>query len=727
MKLRERTLFKFIRKRLSRTILLILTVSVTFVMLVIIYMTTSNQTKIMVAEMERSAEDIAHTIYASIKYPMSMGDSASIEKELIDMREERKGVDVLICDFNNRIIYATHEDKIKSNLANHIYSKNALQSLNIMLKTGEHQQTFFEEKTADGRYLVHVHPILNQKECYHCHGSFRKVLGSMVIRMNTEQTHAAIASARNRTILMSIFGIYATIALIYAMLTKLVRRPVESLAKKAKRLAEGDLSVSVDVKTEDEIGILGTTFNYMVGSIKDQIEYANSLKTAIIDPLFVINTDMIITYMNNACEEITGYTKEEVEGKMTCSEVFNSDVCDTACPIKQSFEKGDVIKALRVNIKNREGKKIPIMVSAGPVRDAVGKILAGLEVFRDITPVLEAERLRYVEFTAAREEEQRKYLEGRVKSLSVVLSQASEGNLDVRAEILGRKDAIDMVSQHINAMLGNLEQLYERISSFSKELEFKVEERTAMLNEKTHLLEQANKELEAFAYSVSHDLRAPLRGIAGFSKILFDEYSAQLDDRCKHYLKRIDNSTNRMSTLIEDILALSRAGRTELQLRPVKFNDIINYVIRDFSEEIESKDISLKIGDVPVVKCDSILMQTVFSNLISNAVKYTHEKERPEIEIGFDEEKDAIFVKDNGIGFDMQYHDKIFQVFQRLHLPEEYEGTGIGLAIVKRIIDRHHGNVWAESEPGKGTTFFVKLPKGGVNDKGTIKHSARGG
>ncbi len=124
-------MFKFIRKRLSRTILLILTVSVTFVMLVIIYMTTSNQTKIMVAEMERSAEVLAHTIYASIKYPMSVGDSASIEKELIDMREERKGVDVLICDFNNRIIYATHEDKIKSNLANHIYSKNALLALII--------------------------------------------------------------------------------------------------------------------------------------------------------------------------------------------------------------------------------------------------------------------------------------------------------------------------------------------------------------------------------------------------------------------------------------------------------------------------------------------------------------------------------------------------------------------------------------------------------------------
>jgi PAS domain S-box-containing protein len=283
---------------------------------------------------------------------------------------------------------------------------------------------------------------------------------------------------------MSIFGIYATIALIYAMLTKLVRRPVESLAKKAKRLADGDLSVSVDVKTEDEIGVLGTTFNYMASSIKDQIEYANSLRTAIIDPLFVINTDMIVTSMSNACAEIVGYTREEVEGQMTCREVFRSNVCDIACPMKQCFEEGEGTKGARVTITNRHGKVIPIMISTSPIKDATGKILGGLEIFQDITAVLEAERLRYIEEAVALEEEQRKYLEGRVKSLSVVLSQASEGNLDVRAEILGRKDAMDMVAQHINAMLDNLEKLYERISAFSKELELKVEERTAMLNEK---------------------------------------------------------------------------------------------------------------------------------------------------------------------------------------------------------------------------------------------------
>jgi PAS domain S-box-containing protein len=707
-------LINFIRKRLSRTVLSVLTVCVTIVMIVVIYMTTSNQTKIMLKEMERSTEDIAQTLYASIEHPMSVGDSESIEKELLSIKEKRKDTELFICDFDLDIVYATDKKKLNNNIQKYIKNKNALNEFQKIMETGGHYPFFFEENTAHGKYLIHMHPILNQKECFHCHGSSRKVLGGMVVSINTDKTYAAAASARNRTILMSIFGICAIVALLYGMLTKLVRHPVETLARKSKKFAEGDMSVSMDVKTEDEIGVLGNTFNYMVKRIKDQIEYADNLRTAIIDPLFVIDNNMIVTYINEACENITGYSKEEAEGKLTCSELLNSDVCDIKCPIKECLKKEEVVKGFRATITNKDGKKIPVMVSAGPLKDATGKILGGLEMFRDISSVLEAERLKYIEETATREEEQRKYLEERVKSLSEVLSRVSEGKLDVRAEVLGKKDVIDEVVQHINTMLDNLEKLYERISSFSRELELKVEERTAMLNEKTLLLEQANKELEAFAYSVSHDLRAPLRGIAGFSRILLDEYSEKLDDKCKHYLKRINDSTIRMSFLIDDILALSRAGRSELQLKSVEFKNMIDTVLKDFKEEIESRGISLTIEEIPLIQCDQILMQIVFSNLISNAIKFTRGKENPSIVIGYDKENDAIFIKDNGIGFDMQYSDKIFQVFQKLHLPEEFEGTGIGLAIVKRIIERHNGRVWAESKPDEGTTFFISLPKGGL-------------
>ncbi len=231
-------------------------------------------------------------------------------------------------------------------------------------------------------------------------------------------------------------------------------------------------------------------------------------------------------------------------------------------------------------------------------------------------------------------------------------------------------------------------------------------------------LGSANKELEAFAYTVSHDLRAPLRNIDGFSKILLDDYTGQLDDKGKHYLNRVRNGTVKMSLLIDDMLTFSRAGRMEIHQRPVGANVVINNALRDFSEAIRTRDVEIKVHDLPVMVCDQVMIQHAFSNLIGNAIKYSRDTKHPRLTIGFDQGKGAIFFEDNGIGFDMKYHDKIFQVFQRLHLPEEYEGTGVGLAVVKRIIERHEGSVWAESTPGNGATFFVKLhlADGNVNN-----------
>jgi len=235
--------------------------------------------------------------------------------------------------------------------------------------------------------------------------------------------------------------------------------------------------------------------------------------------------------------------------------------------------------------------------------------------------------------------------------------------------------------------------------------------------EKNHALEKSNaelasvnRELESFAYSVSHDLRAPLRNIDGFSKILMDDYAADLPEKARHYLMRVRNGTSRMSMLIDDILSFSRIGRAELNLRKMPAIAMVKNVLEHFSGEIEKRGVSVILEDLPEINCDPVLMQSLFSNLISNALKYSRNTDSPKIIIGFDQMRKLIYVRDNGIGFEMQYHDKIFQIFQRLHLPEEYEGTGIGLAIVRRIAERHHGRIWAESEPGKGSTFYVELP-----------------
>lgn len=204
----------------------------------------------------------------------------------------------------------------------------------------------------------------------------------------------------------------------------------------------------------------------MVASIKEQIEYANSLKKAIADPLFIVDTNMVVTYMNKACEELTGYSKKEAEGEMTCQELLKSDTSKEDCPVQYCFETGRPVEKVQVVMTNRQGRQIPLMASASPLRNAQGVLIGGVEICKDITDVLEAERLRYIQNTAELEEEQRKYLETRARNLFDTLTQVANGNFEVRAEVLSKMDMMDDISLHINQMFDNLEKLYGKISSF---------------------------------------------------------------------------------------------------------------------------------------------------------------------------------------------------------------------------------------------------------------------
>ncbi len=260
-------MIRFIRKRLGRTILTVLAVSVALVMGLEIYLRVSSGIQNRIEMMTLFGKELAASTYAGIKHPMSMGDSAAVKKQLLDIREKMADISVFICDFDQEIIYATHEDKIKTKVGDSIYNKAALQALNETSRTGVDPGKAFEEEVAGKKYLVTIHSILNQPDCFHCHGSSRKVLGSMVIRMSTDRIYSAIISSRNRSIMITLLGIGVIIFLTYAMLARLVSRPIESLSEKAKKFAEGDMSVSVDVKTEDEVGVLGNSFNYMVKKI----------------------------------------------------------------------------------------------------------------------------------------------------------------------------------------------------------------------------------------------------------------------------------------------------------------------------------------------------------------------------------------------------------------------------------------------------------------------------
>lgn len=233
------------------------------------------------------------------------------------------------------------------------------------------------------------------------------------------------------------------------------------------------------------------------------------------------------------------------------------------------------------------------------------------------------------------------------------------------------------------------------------------------LQRRGELLEAANKELEAFSYSVSHDLRAPLRHIDGYASLLAKATAVSLDDKAKRYLHTISEAATRMGQLIDDLLVFSRMGRQEMLRGTVNLDQLITAVLHDLRHDLQDRAISWKIAQLPDVTGDAAMLRQVFVNLIANAIKFTSTQPNATIEIGSRSHgpNDAVlFVRDNGVGFDMQYANKLFGVFQRLHRADEFEGTGIGLANVRRIIHRHGGKTWAEGALGKGATFYVSLP-----------------
>lgn len=497
----------FIRSSLSGKLLIVLSVSVAVVMAAVIYFTVMHQTEEMLTEMRAHAEETAASIYAGIKYPMSVGDSGAVEKQLFDIKEKMRDVDIFIADYNRQIAFSTRTESIHSDMKNYLYNDRAISDLPRALEDAAYPGSSYEEEINGIPYLLHMNPVQNQKICFGCHGPERQVLGAIILRKPTARNYAAITHLRNDSILISVLGLVSLVCIVHKLMVRMVSRPVSNLAEEIERLPEkivqGSALIVPDIKRRDEIGHLQNSFYQM---------------------------------------------------------------------------------AVEIDEKNR------------------------------------------------------------------------------------------------------------------------------VIENSSNQLVKANKELEAFAYSVSHDLRAPLRNIDGFSKILIDEFSEKLDDQARHYLKRVRDGTIRMSLLIDDILTFSRIGRSSIQLKTTNCREVIAPVIENYAEEIKRRSVKITIGELPAIKCDFAMMQSLFSNLVSNALKFTKDTQKPEIVIGYDNKKKAFFVRDNGIGFDMQYHDKIFQVFQRLHLPEEYEGTGIGLAIVKRVAERHHSKVWADGHLGKGAIFYVSLP-----------------
>jgi PAS domain S-box-containing protein len=276
-----------------------------------------------------------------------------------------------------------------------------------------------------------------------------------------------------------------------------------------------------------------------------------------------------------------------------------------------------------------------------------------------------------------------------------------EGIFVLSIDVTARKQAEDQIR-------GAKDQLEQKVQERTAELELRIKQ----LHDSQEHIVTLNKELEAFSYSVSHDLRAPLRSIIGFSAILEEDLADKIDANSRQTLDKIKSNASKMGVLIDELLAFSKLGKKELVLTPVDMESLVQRSV----STLQPGHVSVTVQTLPKAYADSSMIFQVWTNLISNAFKYSAKIPQPKIEIGSFEKGDQLvfYVKDNGTGFDMKYAGKLFGVFQRLHSQRDFEGTGVGLSIVKRIVIRHNGAVWAESIPGEGATFYFSLPKAGT-------------
>jgi PAS domain S-box-containing protein len=460
--------------------------------------------------------------------------------------------------------------------------------------------------------------------------------------------------------------------------------------------------------------------------------YALSLIESSLDPLITINPEGKITAVNHATEIITGVTREWLIGSDFT--IYFTEPRKAREGYRLVLKEG-LVRDYPLAIKQTSGKVIDVLYNATVFRDAHGQVQGVFAAARDITETKKASLYSRTLIEASLDPFVMMNPEGKITDVN----EATIKSTGLPREILMGTDFstyftepekaqagyeevflkgfitdYPLTIKHLNGHLTDV--LYN--ASIYKDLEgnvvgiFATARDHTLAKQATEELENVNSELDAFTYSVAHDLKAPLRAIEGFSKILLATYAEKLDDEAKRLIDIIVSNTSQMGKLIEDLLKLSHVSKFELKKEKVNMKIFINKISKELLTPDYNRQINLVIKDVDDVKADPSLLRQLWINLISNAIKFTQTKEIAIIEIGSKINKNEIiyYIKDNGLGFDMKYSDKLFGVFQRLH-GKEIEGTGIGLANVKRIVIRHGGRVWGEGKIGVGATFYFSFPK----------------
>lgn len=486
-------------------------------------------------------------------------------------------------------------------------------------------------------------------------------------------------------------------------------------------------------------------------------EKFRSLLEAAPDAMVIVNQRGLIVLVNRQTEKLFGYSPEEVIGDPVEILMPESHRLSHASH-RDGFFRNPRTRSMSVSLelagRRKDGSEFPVEISLSPLQTEEGTLV--ISAIRDVTERKHAETLlrereerfrdlfvkiphpvwvydlETLQFLEVNETAIRQYGYSREEFLSmriVDIRPREDAELltnslaPMREELKYSGDwrhlakdgrVIDVeVSSHVLNFKGRHAALVFALDiTRRKEAERKIQKLNVDLSSRAAELAATNRDLESFSYSVSHDLRAPLRHMDGFARILAEECKSELDESGRHYLDRIMQGAQQMGQLVDDLLNLSRVGRQEMSCHKTSLDRVVRAAIAEVSSSLAGRKIEWKLADLPAADCDAGLMKIAFTNLLSNAIKFTGHQPLAVIEVGCQESSSnepVIFVRDNGVGFDPKYADKLFGVFQRLHRQEDFEGTGIGLATVKRIIQKHGGRIWAESQPGVGTTLYFTM------------------
>ena len=610
-------------------------------------------------------------------------------------------------------------------------------------------------------------------------------LGTLYVQSDPHLLYVRMRAYGGIALLVLLGSVLVALA-ISSALQRRITRPILALAEVAKAVSQrGDYSIRAPKVSEDEIGSLTDAFNGMLARIEEQTETLRQNEgmrpflAAIVDSSddAIIGKDLEskVVSWNVGAEQMFGYTAAEMLGQ-PITRLQSPDRPEEEARILEEVKRGGIRHFETVRLC-KDGQPAEVSLTVSPIKNAGGNIIGISSIARDITQRRQAERevrenrarLSSVigsamdaivsvdagqRITIFNEAAEKMFHCPAREALGQPLdrfipARFREAHREHVAEF-GRTGATSRAMGHLHPLAGlradgeefpieasishtevGGQQMYtvilrditerkraeEQILRLNAELEQRVEERTAELS-------AANKELESFTHSVAHDLRAPLRHIDAFSKILEEDCAAELPPQAAHYLQNIRKSAGKMSMLVDDLLNLARIGRQELRRQPTPLSGLVDEVVADLQNETAGRTLEWRIEPLPAVECDPGLMKQVFANLLSNAVKYTRPRPVAVIEVGCRKMNgdSAVFVRDNGVGFNMKYVDKLFGVFQRFHLAEEFEGTGVGLATVDRIVRKHGGHIWAEAAVDKGATFYFTVA--GLEQAPEQKHMA---